>query len=416
MLAAFVHEADILQLHFWNNPAIHKFLNQGITPCRLIVWSHINGNYPPHIIPAGLIRQATCLAATTALTHELPQVIANRSDGKTLFATVPGGADFSRLAGFRPRPDGYFNVGFVGHLDASKTHPEFIDLCARIIKDPKTRIVVRGYGAHLDQLKRKTTDLGIFERFIFDGVYTDIRDALSDLSVLGYPLHPLNSCTSELVVQEAMYAGIPPVLLPYGGPAKLVTSGRNGIIAVDTNDYVAAVRTLANQPDLRRRLGYQASLDARAQFGAKHSAARMDAVYDRVIRLPKGVLHPIAAGRLSEAPSEREIGAQALICSLDGHGVDAMEISLSDANSDEERTLAEIRIGKFDVALQDVILQYRIFYPVDRYLRLWSGLILANRKRWALASGELRRAKDLGCGTRVARYLARVAKGLPVHD
>ncbi len=416
MLTALVQDADILQLHFWNSPAIHEFLNQGIRPCRLIVWSHINGMYPPHVIPADLIRQANCLAATTALTLDLPQIVANSSDGASRFVTIPGGADFSRLAGFRPHPDGHFNVGFVGHLDASKTHPEFIELCSRILQDPKTRIIVRGYGAHADQLKRKASDLGIFERFIFEGGYTDIRQALSDLSILGYPLHPRNHCTSELVVQEAMYAGIPPVLLPFGGPARLVTNGRNGIVASNTDEYVAAVRTLAKQPDLRSRLGDQARLDARAQFGSKHSAAKMDSVYDHLIRQPKGVIQPITGGRLRKTPSARGIGAQALICSLDGHGSDDMEISLSDATSNEERTLAEIRIGKCDAAFQDMILQYRIFYPLDRHLRLWSGLILADRKRWALASGELRRAKDMGCGIRVDRYLARVAKGLPVHD
>ena len=354
-----------------------------------------------------LVRQAARVAAATALTLDLPQFRALLREEPGRLVAVPGGADFSRLTGFELRPHDDFRVGFVGRVDASKVHPDFAAMCARL-RVPSLRIVVRGDGEHKAQLLRQVSELGIRDRFSFEDHAEDIRHALADLDVLGYPLHQQTSCTSELVVQEAMHAGIPPVLMAHGGPAQLVTSGRNGIVVASTDEYVAAIESLAQRPDWRRQLGRQASVDARTLLGAAPSAARMDAVYKELRGLPKKDMAPLATAPVSGGAPCDTPGAQALIASLDCMGDDDLRRSLSDSNDDNDAGKAEQRLAACGPAMQDAILQYRLFYPADRHLRLWSGLALASRKRWALAAGELLSARKMGCSLRVDDHLSRV--------
>jgi glycosyltransferase involved in cell wall biosynthesis len=406
---ALVAAADIVQIHFWNSPALHAWLNRGLGPCRLLVWCHVNGAHPPQVIPMALVRRAARLVATTALTLDLPQFQAARREQPGRLVAVPGGADFSRLAGFKPRPHPGFRVGFIGRVEASKLHPDFAAMCARL-QVPALRIVVRGDGQHKAQLLRQVSELGIGDRFSFEGHAEDIRRALADLDVLGYPLQRETFCTSELVVQEAMHAEIPPVLMAHGGPARLVTSGRNGLVVGSADEYVAAIEALAQRPDWRRQLGRQAGVDARARLGAAPSAARMDGVYEQLCGLPKQ-----AVASLPGAPCD-SAGAWALITSLDGRGDEDLRRSLNrgnddnhdDNHDDNDAGEAERRLAACGPALQDAILQYRLFYPADRHLRLWSGLALASRKRWALAAGELLAARSMGCGRRVDGHLDRI--------
>ena len=414
VLDALVAGADIVQIHFWNSPALHAFLNRGLRPCRLLVWCHVNGAHPPHVIPTALVRQAARVAATTTVTLDLPQFQSLLREEPGRLVAVPGGADFSRLVGFEPRPHDGFRVGFVGRVDASKVHPDFAAMCARV-RVPSLRIVVRGDGEHTAQLLRQVSELGIRDRFSFEGYAEDICHALADLDVLGYPLHQETSCTSELVVQEAMYAGIPPVLMAHGGPQRLVTSGRNGIVVASADEYVAAIESLAQRPDWRRQLGRQASVDARTILGAAPSAGRMDVVYEQLLALPKTEMTPLASAPLSGSDLCGTAGAQALIASLDGIGDDNLRRSLSN-DDDDDASEAELRLAACGPAMQDAILQYRLFYPCDHHLRLWSGLAMASRKRWALAAGELLAARKMGCSMRADGHLSRVRQNESAHD
>lgn len=392
--------ADIVQVHFWNSPALYSFLRQGIGDCRLTIWCHVNGCYAPHVIPLALFQQAHSVLATTSITLSLPRHREFRKEHPDRFFSIPGGADFSRLDGYKAKVHDGFNIGYVGRVDPSKIHPEFVEICSRL-QIPSARYVVRGDGDYKLNLSQKANEMGIQEKFSFQSHMDDIKEALHDLDVFGYPLHPYNSCTSELVVQEAMFAGIPPVLMSDGGAAKLVKNGKNGIVVSNSKDYVLAIQFLANHPTFRVQLGQQASLDARSKFGAVRTAALMDMHYEKLLQSPKRNIGPLSVTKLTEDQSLSDFGAHSFIESLDGVDDQNFLISLKESGINKSIYKAEELIGSSSPAMQDVILQYRMFYPLDRYLRLWSGLVFASRKRWALAAGELRSASKMGCGDRI---------------
>jgi hypothetical protein len=83
----------------------------------------------------------------------------------------------------------------------------------------------------------------------------------------------------------------------------------------------------------------------------------------------------------------------------------------------EELLDAERAISASSPALSSAstggILHYRRRHPEDAYLRLWSGLVLLEQGRPALAAGEFSRAIELGLDHwRASLYLARAARAL----
>jgi glycosyltransferase involved in cell wall biosynthesis len=52
-----------------------------------------------------------------------------------------------------------------------------------------------------------------------------------------------------------MAAGLPVVANPVGVHASLVQHGETGFLATTTDEWIEAIRTLATNPELRRRMG-----------------------------------------------------------------------------------------------------------------------------------------------------------------
>lgn len=399
-LPRLMQDADIVQVHFWNSPEIHALLAGELPPLRLLLWCHVNGQNPPHIIPASLVARADLAWATAPSTLELP---AFRAADPARVVFIPSLADFERLSGLVRVDHDDFRVGYVGNVDFAKLHESYVSMCAAA-DVPAARFVVCGDGGAAPELKRQASGLGILDRFEFTGHLDDIRPVLQQLDVLGYPLAEGTSATSELALQEAMYAGIPPVVLPHGGPGRAVQNGSTGIVANGPSEYSAAIRWLHDHPQERRRLGDNAARAMR-ELVRKHEGAA-DAVYLRMMEGPKRPRRAVARGRTGpHALDAGGSGAWSFVRSLDGTGAADFITSLRTTDEDAAQA-AEARIAGSSADLHEVVLQYRFFDPADPHLRLWAALVLRARGRPALAAAELTAAIAGGLDRpRVRRYL-----------
>ena len=403
-----IDAAEVVQLHFWNSPEIHAFIESDLPPMRLLAWCHANGHHAPHIIPRALFTFADLVVATTASTLDLP---AFRVSDPSRVDLIAAGADFSRLDGVQPAAHTGFTVGYIGQVDFGKLHAGFVRMSAAV-EVPTARFLVCGDGGARTTLERQARECERAEDFVFVDYTEDIRSIVSQLDVFGYPLCPENYSTSELVLQEVMYAGVPPVVLPHGGASRLVVDGETGIVARDESAYARAIERLFRAPVERRRLGRNAARYARDQFGAEVTARKLNTLYARLLQQPKkprqGGVATARAPR-QQVPGESR-GAWALVRSLDGVGDIDFIASLS-APSDTEARAAEARVPLMSPSMTHTVLRYRFRYPDDAHLRLWSGLILARERRPALAAAEFKASLDLGCvEPRVHRYFAESAR------
>ena len=392
-------EADLVWVHAWTSPALDAFLRRPHPPARWLVWLHVAGDTAPHVLTAALADFPDLLVASCPYSLSLPAFAEARCET----SVVLSGSDLAPFAAIVRQPGPSFRVGYVGTLDATKMHPDFVQLSAAAAI-PEARFDVFGRGAGEQRLRREIALHGD-GRFQLHGWASDVPSALSAMDVFGYPLARDCHASAELVLQEAMAAGVPPVILDRGAAVHLVDHGRTGLIARDEADYPRRLEQLAADPALRHALGDAARRHALAKFGADRAAAEFDRLISRLMQRPKKQ----RAWRGHEAT-----GAERLIAALGAAGAPlvASRTVVDDAASrcaDEEIAAAVPALAS---ATSGGILHWRRAYPDDPWLRFWSGLMLLGQGRRVPATGEFLRARALGLpASRLGRYVAEDARG-----
>ena len=383
-----IAKADIVQYHFWNNVEIHAAIVTELPPMRCVVWCHVNGLSPPHIITPTVCSRADRIVASTALTLELENFQLN-SDRVRLIA---GGADMTRVQSVDlPCAHKDFTIGYIGALDVAKLHPDFIEMSARLDVS-SARFLIYGSGPSMRSFVSKAS---LYERrFEFRGYVHDIASEIKNFDVFGYPLCEDNSTTSELILQEVMYSGIPPVVLPHGGAANLVIHKETGLVARDPSDYALCLKYLFDYPEERLRLGRNAAQWAYEKMGSGITANAFSALYSELLKEPKRYLPPASLINPGEPESPNFGGALCLLSSLDGSVPELIQ-AYENRNSSTVN-LAERAIKNLPPGIGDIIIHYRTRFANDSILALWTGIVFQARLRHALALSEFKRSLNLG--------------------
>lgn len=272
-LVRLVGQGDVVLLHFWNTPQVWRYL-AAAPAARTVVWSKVLGVALPQRINGLLVARSarfvpTALAPTQAEGQPDPRDEAQ--------CVVPGLADFDRLANLERRDHEGFNVDYVGTLNAGKLHPDFARIMDRIDVPGMT---VRVFGGQPDQwLLDAVSAASQPDRFRFPGFIEDVRKVFGTSDVFGYPLAPDTYATSDKSLQEAMYAGVPPVIFPHGGLGTFIRDGQTGIVARTAAEFGEAVEWLHRHPDRRLEMGRKARDHARTHFDpAPHASRLMETV------------------------------------------------------------------------------------------------------------------------------------------
>ncbi|WP_129670943.1 glycosyltransferase family 4 protein [Candidatus Chloroploca sp. Khr17] len=373
-------QADIVLIHFWNNPALWQFLRGPLPPMRLIFWLMILGAYPPQVVPAALFDVADLVVATTPATLDLPEF------AKRGTPVIYSMADFDRLAGFAPRPHEGFNIGTIGgSLDATKLHPSFVAMSAAV-QLPEAHFIICGGGG--EEIRQQVEAHGLGDRFTFHGYVENIRTVLEVCDIFGYPLNPTTYATSEKVLQEAMWVGVPPVVLAHPGVRALVEDGVTGLVVEREADYAAAITWLYQHPDERERLGRNAQAYARRTFAPERLVRQFADLF------AMQMAHPKRTPLWAENTSEYTFNPAAQFLVALGEHAAPFAVSRSGPPGDQRDT-AEAAIAACSDLLasgEGGIFHYRNTYPDDPYLRLWAGLVLAHRGQAARAATEFQAA------------------------
>jgi glycosyltransferase involved in cell wall biosynthesis len=264
-LVKLIEDADLVEIYFWNHPALTSLLRTlPFPPARVLVWSCVLGTRAPQVLTDEIASFADCLVLTSELSHESAGARAARERGVPV-ECIPGIADMDRLDGFTPRQHDGICIGYIGVVNDTKMHPRFAEMSATI-RVPNVRFVVCGGGGGESELRRRFEALGIGERVDIRGPVENIRAALEEFDIFGYPLAEDTYATSEKALQEAMWVGVPPVVFGHGGVRRLVEDNRTGLVVATEQEYARAIEQLAQDPVLLRRLGEEARRFARAAF------------------------------------------------------------------------------------------------------------------------------------------------------
>lgn len=371
--AAVLAGADLTLVHYWQCPSMVAFLATLPPTRRVVTWTHTLGLHPPQSIAATLGATSDAIWCTTEATLDAPVC----RDRPVPPPVVRGLIDPDRLLAPECLHEGIV-IGYIGTLNAQKLHPRFVALCSEVHQS-EARFVVYGAGGQQRQLLIEAERMGLSNRFEVRGHVDDVGQALAGMDVLGYPLNRSTYASSDLAVQEAMWAGVPPVVLPHGGVPHLIQDVESGIIAEDEADYVAAIERLVCDAGERQRLADNARIHARASFDPADTVQRVDRLLAEAMEAP------------ARAPRVGDWGgtpAAWFVTALAESGAPFHRSLAAGPGGDPDAEAAIAACPELVAVGEGGIFQWRNAFPNEPALREWAALLLEVRGDSERAAGE----------------------------
>jgi glycosyltransferase involved in cell wall biosynthesis len=394
-LAERIECADIVQIDWWNHPTLACFLGTfRMPPCRLVVYSHISGFHYPNFITPSIVDYADRFIVSTEYAfREHPLLCRLRSEGQgTKLGFVHSCSGLGRVADVRKQPHQGFHVGYIGTLDFSKLHADFVGMSIDVaVKD--VQFSVYGQGNDSGLIEKQIHVAGAADRFHLGGYVEDIGSVFAAMDVLGYPLNPLHYGTGEQVLIESMGAGVPAVVMDNGPEKEIVLDGYNGLVASSPQDYSRCLEKLAGNPALVEQMGHNAKDYAQRTFSIQTILDRFGCLYDELLahsKRPRDLL-----GFSFQGAQE---GLNYFLNSLGDYAEPYIQSAFSaDAPIREaaDRRIAMENAG-YSTDAKGSIFQYRKYFPGDAVLTFWCGLVMKEKGESEQAMEYFLRAAALG--------------------
>ena len=283
-------DADVVQLEWWNHPETIRLLVEkcSVLPHRLLVWAHISG-LGSSLIPPQLIAKAGRFCFTSHCSLESAQIQKLSNSAAEKLDVVSSGGGFDDLDPGSRMPSANLRAGYVGTLNFSKLHPEFVQYLSAV-DIPGFQVKMIGDEVNRRILEEQCQALGRPQMLHFSGFSSRIAGVMAEMDVLVYLLNPSHYGTAENALLEAMAMGVVPVVM--GNPAEkhIVSDQVNGLVVNSPAEFAAAVRTLAADKSLLQRLSANAQVSVRERFDPQRSARQLFDGYRQLLDSEKRAL------------------------------------------------------------------------------------------------------------------------------
>jgi glycosyltransferase involved in cell wall biosynthesis len=170
----------------------------------------------------------------------------------------------------------------VANLRREKGHDVLLEAARTVLQgDADVVFLAVGHGPLEDELRARSQELGLGDRFRFMGFRSDALQlmAAADLFVL-----PSRQEGLPLAFMEAMALGLPAVVTSVGGLPDVVDEGVNGVLVPpeSAERLARAVSALVGDPVRRAELAEGARAAAR-RFDARVAIRRQESVYAELV-------------------------------------------------------------------------------------------------------------------------------------
>lgn len=287
-------EADIVIIHWWGHPLMVHFLaDLPEFPCRLALYSHVNGCVYPYL-PFSFLREFDAILFTTPYSYANPLWTESEKAAVERQSAVVYGMGEFKPERLTPR-DSYairdcLEVGYIGTLNYVKLNPDFVKYCeAAAERTGNIRFVLAGELA--DDVRRDIDQSRIADKFEYVGYVENAEKFYRRIDALGYLLNGYNFATTENVLLEAMAYAVPVVALEQDVESHVLGNGRGGCLVNSAEEYAEAIAQLYFSEKRRKTLG-----NAGRKFCIeKYSGTRNREVYksmlEKLSRIPKSRHH-----------------------------------------------------------------------------------------------------------------------------
>lgn len=237
------------------------------------------------------IRSSDCVTAISEFTAQEIRELAQVAVQVIPYTTALPAPGPSRA----PERPGPVTVLFVGTLVARKGVGTLIEAARELRGGPSLRVVIVGDGPERAALERDVRSQALEGVFHFTGRVPaeDLQRAYAEATIFVLPAVVDARGDTEglgVVLLEAMSYGVPVVASDTGGIRDIVIHQQTGLLVPpgDAAALAAAIRRLAEDGDLRARLGAAGRRRFEEKFGWPAIVNRWEAVYRDLVRAPSG--------------------------------------------------------------------------------------------------------------------------------
>ena len=209
------------------------------------------------------------------------------------YEIIPNGIDFKHFStNVAPMPqyqDGKINILFVGRLEKRKGLRYLLEAYGKLKWDlPNIRLIVVGPGNPDKESYRVMSSQNLQDvEFVGRVSYDDLPRYYASADIFCSPATGAESF--GIVLLEAMSAGKPVVASDIEGFRGVMTHGEQGLLVPkkDSNALAEALRMLACDPELRRKLGGNGNRLAE-EYRWEVVAGRVEAYYNTCLKAVNG--------------------------------------------------------------------------------------------------------------------------------
>ena len=193
---------------------------------------------------------------------------------------IPNGIDLAKFTvPHREKDLSKLRLIFVGHEYERKGLKFAIDALVNL-PEPVTLTVVGGSSEEIASHKRQAASIGVGSRVTFLGKRLDVAAVMSEHDFL---ILPSRFEAWQLVVLEAMAAGLPVLCTPVGCAEEVIVDGKTGyIIERSSESIVNKLAPVLEQPSIRLEMSL-ASRQMAEQFSWEQIARRYVALCEIII-------------------------------------------------------------------------------------------------------------------------------------
>lgn len=378
-LSSSISNADIVLIHWWNHPLLQSLLmNQILPKSRIVVWAHISGNLSPNNFCDFILSYPDKFIFTTPLSFASNIVVKNSSFLRSELSCIWSTTGVEKLQKYEKSAHEKkcqipVKIGYVGNLDYSKLHPEFFDICKKVL-NPEVNIHVIGplTSTFILDLERQQFDQG----FVPTGYIPEDQkfELMSSFDILLYPLAKDHYGTCDQVIQESMALGVVPVVLNNQMESYMIENGVTGLIAQDVDDFVLKIKELVSNMELRKKLRKNVMEFAKNKYRISDMAELWDVEFKSIMRKPKR-LHSTLSNAMGRKLEPNEIFINSL-----GFEGGLFELHKK-ALTFEEVKIWSTQISSFYSSpkwaspTKSSPKHFAQFFPDDYWLKVWIGLI-----------------------------------------
>jgi len=177
-------------------------------------------------------------------------------------------------------PRAAFVVGYTAKFIAWKQHRTLLAAFSQLAHDlPDLQLVLIGNGELRESTEAQARDIPGGERIHFLGLRPDARQLLG---IMDAYVQPSNGEGISIAVIEAMLARRAIVVSDAGALPEMIDDGSTGLMCrvLDASDLAGKIMVLAQDPEMRRRLGERARQVALERFGTEHFVKSLTAVLE----------------------------------------------------------------------------------------------------------------------------------------